>query len=313
MNRDDLLRILKSVFLVTVPRVLFLYVLAPVLLLILFAQPIAGAVPGSDSAAYLILLVSLGAVVLNWLVYGVIRRKHPSQLVFAYGAFCLLAFVTVMYLALPGTNPLVSTLSIIGVTLLQVVLILLSFWFASLKTKPACAAAVAIRVVVGLFLTIMAGQVVRDFEANIVDGFTWLTLGILIALIMGLFGARILAAFRRNASRRRATGLAIGRIVKIVGETHLDHYDDLVTVFHAHIQYMVRDVSYETRADITRFTLRRYGKEAFIGGEVPVRYDPADPARAYAEPVRKPAPQDISGEEDSDDFSGMDIHLTDMP
>ena len=87
MNRDDLLRILKSVFLVTVPRVLFLYVLAPVLLLILFAQPIAGAVPGSDSAAYLILLVSLGAVVLNWLVYGVIRRKHPSQLVFAYGAF----------------------------------------------------------------------------------------------------------------------------------------------------------------------------------------------------------------------------------
>ena len=296
MNRSDLLRSLKSLFTVTLPRVLFLYLLAPCLLLVLFRQPIVDAALRSESAAFRVLLIVLGAVALNEVVYRIIRRKHPSFLVFAYGAFCLLAVVTVQYLALPGHNPLVSTLAIIGITLLQVVLILLSFWFVSLKTKPAYAAAVTIRVIVGIFLVIMAFQVVQEIESGLVNGYTWLTLGILVLLLLGLFGSKVRSAFRRGAFRRRAAGLAEGEIVRIVGETHLDVDDDLVTVFHAYIRYTVDDASYETRTDIARSALRMYGKENFIGQAVPVHYDPANPASAYTDRIRKPVKPDDSDE-----------------
>ena len=301
MNKSDLFRSLKSLFMVTLPRILFLYLLAPCLLLAFFRRPVTDAAMRSESAAFRILLAALGAVVLNWVVYRIIRRKRPSFLVFAYGAFCLLAVVTVLYLALPGTNPMVSTLTIAGITLLQVMLILLSFWFVSLKTKPAYAAAVTIRVVVGIFLLIMAGQIVQDIEAGAVNGYTWLTLGILSALLLGLFGSRIASVFRRGTFRRRASCLAEGRIVKIVGETHLDLDDDQITVFHAYIRYTVGDNSYETRTDIPRLMLRTFGKENFIGQAVPVHFDPADPASAYTDRIRKPVKPDDAGENEAED------------
>ena len=305
MNRSDLMRSLKSLLLVTIPKVLFLYALVPVLLLIFFAQPAGDAARGSGAAAWNILLASLGAVILNWIVYAAVHRKRPSLLVFAYGVFLLMITASVLYLALPGYNPLVSSLSIIGITLLQVVLILLSHWFVSLKTKPAYAAAVTVRVIVGIFLFIMAFEIIRQFENRLVNGYTWLTIGILAALLLGLFGSRILSSSRRARLRRRATGLTTGRIMKIVGETYLDPDDDQVTVFHAYIQYAVDGIPRKTHADITRFTLRRYGKESFIGREIPVRYDPSDPSRAYADRIRKPPAADDAGEKDAEDAAGQ--------
>ena len=218
-------------------KCLFLYLLAPCLLLVCFGGAISDAAMNSESAAFRILLGALGAVGLNWAVYAVIRRKRPSLLVFAYGTFLLFVTVALQYLALPGYYPLVSTLAIIGVTLLQAVLILLSFWFASLKTKPACAAAVTIRVIVGIFLVLMAIEIVNELENGLVNGYTWLTLSILIALLMGLFSPKIAASLRRSLSRRRKTDLVTGQIVRIVGTTHLDPEDELITLFHAHILY----------------------------------------------------------------------------
>ncbi len=300
MNKSDLLRSLKSLFLVTIPKVLFLYVLVPLLILVFLKQPVADAALASDTEAFRILLAAMGAVVVNWLVYSVVHRKRPSFLVFAYGALLLLVVVAVEYLALPGNRPLVSTLAIIGITLLQIALILLSYWFVSLKTKPAYAAAVTLRVIVGIFLFIMAFEIAREMENGLINGYTWLTLGILIALLLGLFGSRILSSSRKARFRRQATGLTTGLIKKIVGETHLDIDDNLVTVFHAFIQYEVNGVSYETRTDVTRFTLRRYGKENFIGSEVPVHYDPADPASAYTDQIRKPVKPDKPGTDDTE-------------
>ncbi len=299
MENPELQSSRKKAVLAAVLKNLFFYVLVPFLILLFLARPIAETVLHSDASAFPILLATMGAVVLNWLVYRCIHRKRPSLLVFAHGLFCLLIVMIIQYLALPGYLRLSSTLSILGVTLLQVILILLSFWFVSLKAKPAYAAAVTIRVIVGMFLAIMAGQIARDIENGLANGYTWLTLGILIALILCLFASRIRSAFLRGSSRRRRSGLATGRICKIVGETHLDLDDDLVTLFHAHVRYTVNGLPYETLAEITRFTLRRYGKETFIGGQVPVSYDPADPADAYVGRIRKPVPKDSSGKKES--------------
>ena len=73
--------------------------------------------------------------------------------------------------------------------------------------------------------------------------------------------------------------------MQIIGETSLDLDGDPVTRNHVRIQYTVEDRVYETRADISRFTTRRFGKEAFVGREVPVFYDPADPSDAFADRI----------------------------
>ena len=52
MNKSDLLRSLKSLFLVTIPKVLFLYVLVPLLILVFLKQPVADAALASDTEAF---------------------------------------------------------------------------------------------------------------------------------------------------------------------------------------------------------------------------------------------------------------------
>ena len=49
----------------------------------------------------------------------------------------------------------------------------------------------------------------------------------------------------------------------------------------------MNDVLYETHADATRFILRKYGKENFLGRKIPVFYDPTDPASAYVNQIDK--------------------------
>ena len=73
--------------------------------------------------------------------------------------------------------------------------------------------------------------------------------------------------------------------MQIVGETHLDRDDDLVTLHHARVQYTVDSVPYETRAGISLYAIRKFGRKRFIGRTVPVRYDPADPAHAYTDRI----------------------------
>ena len=77
MNKSDLLRILKSLFLVKIPKALLLYVLAPLLGLIFLAKPVADAVRASDAAVFYILLTAAGAVVLNWLTCMLISTRSP--------------------------------------------------------------------------------------------------------------------------------------------------------------------------------------------------------------------------------------------
>ena len=96
---------------------------------------------------------------------------------------------------------------------------------------------------------------------------------------------KILAAFRRRALDRKADHIAVGKIYQIIGETHLDMDGDPVTLDYALIRYEVDGTQYETRADISRFTVRRFGKEVFIGHDIPVFYDPADPAGAIVKRI----------------------------
>ena len=78
-----------------------------------------------------------------------------------------------------------------------------------------------------------------------------------------------------------------GKIVQIIGETHLDLDGDPVTEYLARVQYSIDDVPYETRADIALKTIRKYGKDAFVGRAVPVYYNPADPAEAFVNKLDK--------------------------
>ena len=198
---------------------------------------------------------SLVCVGLNWLVYYLVRRKRPSLLVFAFGLFCLLAVAVVEYDALPASAPLASTLAVIGGCLALAGLFLLSYWFAARRSRPAHVIAVGLWIIIG------------------------------IVLIPAVFIHRILSARRGTAFRRRATGLAEGRILQIVGETRLDRDEDLVTDYHARVEYTVNGVSYETRADIAKITMRRFGKKAFVGQKIPVHYDPDSPASAYTDRI----------------------------
>ena len=281
MNRPDSPRSRRSRLIAAVSKDLFLYVLVPAVLLYFLARPVGEAVRVSDAAVFLILLAALAAVLLNWLVYAVLRRKRPPLPVFACGVFYLLIVELIEHYALPASHPLASTLAVIGGCLTLVCLLLLSFWLASCPSRPAHVIAVGLRIIVGLTLFFMAYQVIRDFESRRVTRDTWITIGVMIATVLGRCSARILAAFRTRALHRRASGLAAGTIVQVVGETRLDRDDDLVTRYLVRIQYAVDGSLYEIRAGIRGFTMRRYGRDAFVGREVPVFYDPADPACAF--------------------------------
>ena len=266
---------------------LFFYLLVPVLLLGFLAQPIGNTVRYSDLAAFHILLAASGMVLLNWLVCRVICRKRPSLLVFAHGIVCLLAVLIIQYEALPAYDPLASTLAVIAGFLSLAALLLAGFWFAARPSRPAHVAAVGLRIIFGVILCIMAYRVFRDIECRNTDRDTWITLAILVVMILARNAPGILSVLRRAALRRRASGLAEGRIVSIIGVSHYDTDDEMVTLFYAHIAYTVDDVPYELKSRVTRYRLRRYGKENFIGCVIPVHYNPADPADAFADRIDK--------------------------
>ena len=281
MDSSDTARARKSRLISAMIRGAFLYVLAPALLLFFLAQPISNAVRASDANVFLILLAALAAVILNWMIYAVLRRKRPSLPVFAHGALCLLIIEIMEHYSLPANHPLTSTLAVIGGCLALAWMLLLSFWLAALPSRPAHVIAVGFRIIVGLTLFFMAYQVIRDFESRRVSRDTWITIGVMIATVLGRCSSRILSAFRTRSLRRRASGLAAGTIVQIIGETRLDRDDDLVTRYLVRIQYTVNDSLYEIRTGIARFIMRRYGRDTFVGREVPVFYDPSDPACAF--------------------------------
>lgn len=285
MDQADNPRSRKSLLGAMFLKGLFLYGLFPVLFLCIFAKPVGSAVRGSDAAAFLILLAALACVVLNWLVYAAVRRKRPSLLVFAYGTFCLLLTVIVGYEALPASAPVASTLALIGGCLALTGLFLLSYWFAARRSRAAHVIAVGLWIIIGIIAFFMAYQAIRDFETRNVTRDTWITIAILLALVPAAFIHRILSARRDTAFRRRTTGLAEGRILQLIGETRLDRDEDLVTDYHARVQYEVGGVSYETRADIAKITMRRFGKKAFVGQTIPVHYDPDSPSDAYSDRI----------------------------
>ena len=285
MNRSDMIRSLKSFFRLLFQKTLPLYILAPAVCLYFLRRPIGNAVRASGSAAYLILLAALAAVSVNWLAYAVLHRKQPSLLVYAYGVFCILLVHLIEYTALPAYTPLASGLAIVGGCLAFVFLFLLSFWLSDRNTRLSRVIAVGLWIAIGVIAFFMLTQILRDIEIKKVTSDTWFTLLILIALIPAAFAYKIRSAFRRSRFRRRATGLAAGYIVQLIGETRLDLDQDPVTDYHARIQYTVDDVLYETRAEIYKLTMRWLGKKALVGQEIAVHYDPANPGDAYADRI----------------------------
>ena len=286
MNKSDLLRALKKFTLTILPKFLLFYALAPALCVVFLARPIGEAACRSDTAAFLILLAALGAVLLNWLIYKLIRGKHPSFLVFSHGILCLLITAFIEFEALPTAGATRATLAIVCGSLALLFMLVLSHWFASFRgSKAALALAVGLRIAFGVVLFFAVYQILRDFEIRHATRDTWITIGVLVLMLLAAAAPRLLSAYRVHALHRRASGMATGTLTRIIGETHLDLDDDPVTLFHCTIQYTVDDVLYETHADATRFTLRRYGKENFLGRKIPVYYDPADPASSYVNPI----------------------------
>ena len=210
------------------------------------------------------------------------RRILPLS---ALGTFGLLAGAAVWFETQPPDSPARSPLAILVGTLTLAFLLLLSFWFAARSSKPALAAAVVLRIICAAILLAMAFRVYEDIRNRTANRDTWITAGVLAAGIPGLFGEKILKAFRHRAFYNRANHVAVGRIYRIMGETHLDPDGDPVTLCHALIEYAAEDRVYETRADITRYAIRRFGRDAFIGRPVNVFYDPADPASAFANKI----------------------------
>lgn len=286
MNKTDTLRFLKKVT-VAAPRILFFYALVPCVLLLLLAEPIRAAALRSDVAACLLPLAALAAAGLNGAVYARLHRKAPPLLIPAYGMLWPLIIVILEYEAFPPVYPLTSTLAVIGGIFVLAALFLLSFWLAARRAKAAHSAAVALWVILFVVFCAMGYQVIRDIESRAAGPDTWISLGTLILMLLAACCPRILSAYRRSASRRRKAGLAEGTIVQIIGETRFDRDDDPVTRNHALIRYTVCGVPCETRADISRFTTRRFGKDAFIGRTVPVHYDPANPGDAYADRITR--------------------------
>ena len=206
------------------------------------------------------------------------KRLLPAAL----GVLCLLAGFIAWYEALPTDSSLRPTLSIAEGCLALAFLLLLGDWFAGRPSRPAHAAAVFCRILYILNLFVIACSVIRDLEIRIVTRDTWICIGILIAGILAFNGKRILSAARRNAFRRRANHVATGRICQILGETHLDLDGDPATLYNVTIEYEVDGVLYQTRAEISRRMVRKFGRDAFVGRTVPVFYDPAEPACAFA-------------------------------
>ena len=261
---------------------LFLYMLAPVLCLICLWNPAGNAVRENNGAAYWILLAALGTVGINWLIYRTVHRRLPSLLVFAHGVFCLLLTVIMEAEALPGYNPMVSTLSVIGGCLALTMLFLLSFWFAPRKSRIDHIVAVGLRLIIGAVAFLMAAQAVRDIEIGRVTRDTWISIVILIALIPAACIRRITRSARKTAFRRKATSLASGKIVQLIGETRLDLDGDPVTEYIARIRYEAGEKEYETRSGINGITMRWFGKDSIVGLAIPVYYDPEKPEEAYA-------------------------------
>ena len=268
-------------------RRIFFYALVPVLLLAFLAQPIGSAALASDAAAFLILLAALAAVGLNWLVCTAVYRKRPSFVIFAHGLLCVLVVACLQYGVLPGDHQLMPTLAVIIAALALGVLLLLERWCTAARSKPAHAAAVVIRVLLGFIFAAMVFQVLVDIENGLVTVDTWITIGIVIALLVAFYAHRIRVSARRSAERRRESSVVSGKVVQIIGETHLDLDGDPVTEYLARVQYSIDDVPYETRADIALKTIRKYGKDAFVGRAVPVYYNPADPAEAFVNKLDK--------------------------
>lgn len=299
MNKTDLLRILKSLFLVKLPRALLLYVLVPLLCLVFLARPVADAVRASDSAVFCILLAAAGAVMLNWLVYRLIHHRRPSLLVYAWGMLCLLLISLIEYDALPGFYPLTSTLSYICAFFALLFLFLFSYWLAMRNTRPARTAAMILRIILALIFWGVVYQIYREIESRNMTRDTWITICFLAALLVGFNIPRLLPLCRRAAARRKATCVTEGRIAQIVGETHLDRDDEQVTRYYALIQYSVNDVPCETRADISKYTVRRFGRDAFIGRAIPVHYNPDDPSRTVVDRIDRRLLKDSPKDQDS--------------
>lgn len=210
------------------------------------------------------------------------RKKQHLLLIPALCAFCLMTAVVIRYETLPVYSEARPPLALIAGVLAMTFLLLLSFWLAERRSKPAHVFAVGLWIIYIVILVLLAWQVYRDISVRVVTRDTWITLGILIIGILAINGRKILTACRRKAALRRADHVAMGKIYQIMGETHLDRDDDPVTLCHALIEYAVDDKLYETRADISRYVIRKFGRDAFIGREVPVFYDPAEPSGAFA-------------------------------
>ena len=287
MNKTDLIRYWKLQLRTTIPRLLGFYILIPLVLLKLLAKPIGDAVLRSDAACFRILLAALAAVGLNWYVYYLIRKKRPSLLVFAFGALFLLIVTAIEHETFESTYYLRSTLAVIGGFLLVAFLFLFSFWCAGRRNKFAHSTAVVIWVILFLLLVIMAYEAAKDIENELVTVDTWITIVSLVIFILAAFIPLFLSSHRRKASRNRKIGLTEGKIVQIIGETELDNEDRLVTRNHCRVEYAVDNVPYETKAAISRFTTRWYGRKNFIGLKVPVYYDPDNPADTYVKKIDK--------------------------
>lgn len=285
MNQSEKPKSKKILYRALILKGVFLYALFPVLCLICLARPIGNAVRDSDRAAFRILLITLGCVGLNWLVYTVLHRKHPSVPVFAWGIFCLLMITIIENEALPGYDPLTSTLTVIGGCLLLVLLFLLSFWLADRRSRPAHVFAVGLWITIAVIAFFMTVQVIRDIEIQQVRQDTWISIVILILLVPAAFIKKMISSCRNHQARRRASGLATGQIIQVVGETRLDRDDDLVTDYHVRVEYTVNGILYETKTDITKSAILRYGRDLFIGQEIPVHYDPENPEKTFTDRI----------------------------
>ena len=274
-----------SLFRAAILKGLFLYALFPFLCLWFLARPVSDAVRGSEAAAFLILLAALGCAALNWFVYSAVHRRPPSLLMFAFGVSCVLAVSLIEYEALPASRELAVTLSVIAGCLALLFLFLLSLWLAARRSRPAHVAAVGLWITIGVIAFFMLYRVIRDFESRNANQDTWITIAILAALLAAAVCCVKRSAIRRGIARRAATGLTGGRIVQLVGITRLDLDDDPVTSYHARVQYTVGREVYETRAPIRKLTMRRFGKKAFVGREIPVHYCPDNPSVAFADRI----------------------------
>ena len=276
-KRDRRVRLAAAVV-----KTLFFYLAVPVLVFALLAGPIGNAVRASDAAAWWILLAVLGAVVLNWQVYALFRRRRPGLPVITHGILCLLATVLIETEALPGYHSLVSSLALAGGALALTVLLLFGIWCASFHNRAGRITSATVQVILGLTLCLVAYQIIRDIEIKKVTRDTWLTLAI---FLLAVNASWILFAFRRARFRNRTREVVPGRIVQVIGETSLDRDDDAVTRHYARVQFTVNEVTYETRASISRYMVRKLGREKLVGWVVPVYYNPEKPSEAFAKRI----------------------------